>query len=302
MARQGSVEWLRSVVDAAGSGILTFDAYGNITEINPAAERLFGYRSDDLAGRNLSLLLQESDRMEVERHLQTYLRDGDSERFGRPREVQGRRANGEAFPLLLTLGEMEAGVRRLFVGIAEDITRLKEAESELAEASVRLQGLIAFQNAILDAADFSIVSTDRDGVIRSFNAGAERGLGYKAEELVDKETPAVIHVAEEVVARAEALSKELGTKIEPGFEVFVAKARRGVPDENEWTYVRKDGSTYPVRLSVTAVRDAEGGSPASSAWGRTSRTRRRRGKRWTASSTCRSTCSASPAWMGTSSA
>lgn len=77
-------------------------------------------------------------------------------------------------------------------------------------------------------------------------------LGYTAQEVVGKLTPAVMHVPDEVVARAKALSDELGKTIEPGFEVFVVKTRDGMPDENEWTYVRKDGSTFPVLLSVTA--------------------------------------------------
>ncbi|MDP6779031.1 MAG: PAS domain S-box protein, partial [Candidatus Latescibacteria bacterium] len=110
------------------------------------------------------------------------------------------------------------------------------------------------QQAILDSANYTIISTDVDGTIRTFNAAAQRWLGYSAEEVVGRVTPAVIHDPDEVVRRAEALSEELGKPIEPGFEVFVAKARLGVPDENEWTYIRKDGSRFPVLLSVTALR------------------------------------------------
>src|SRR6185503_8983030 len=96
------------------------------------------------------------------------------------------------------------------------------------------------------------------GVIREFNLAAERMLGYSAAEVVDKLTPAVLHDPTEVVARAEVLSRELGEKIEPGFEALVIKARRGSSDENEWTYIRKDGSRFPVRLSVTPLRNAAG--------------------------------------------
>jgi PAS domain S-box-containing protein len=67
----------------------------------------------------------------------------------------------------------------------------------------------------------------------------------------------VIHDAAEVARRAQELTEELGYTVAPGFEVFVAKARRGGPDEKEWTYIRKDGSRFPVLLSVTALRDEQ---------------------------------------------
>ena len=126
-----------------------------------------------------------------------------------------------------------------------------QIESELREAS-------QLQQAILDAANYTIISVSPNGVILTLNAAAERWLGYSAEEIVGKTTPVIFHDPEEVERRARELSKELGVAIEPGFEVFVAKARLGVPDENEWTYVRKDGTRFPVLLSVTALRDAEG--------------------------------------------
>ena len=115
-----------------------------------------------------------------------------------------------------------------------------------------------WQQAILDSADFTIISTSLDGGILTCNAGALRKLGYTADEVIGKVTPLALHDPEEVARRARDLSLELGREIEPGFEVFVARARLGVPDENDWTYIRKDGSRFPVRLSVTALRDETG--------------------------------------------
>ncbi|MBL8133333.1 MAG: GAF domain-containing protein [Anaerolineae bacterium] len=121
-----------------------------------------------------------------------------------------------------------------------------------------IQEVSAYQNAILEGAEYSIIATTLDGLIVTFNQGAERLLGYSADEMIGKNTPAVVHDVDEVVARAKVLNDELGTTIEPGFEVFVAKARLGMADENEWTYVRKDGGRVPIQLSVTAVRDSSG--------------------------------------------
>ena len=113
--------------------------------------------------------------------------------------------------------------------------------------------------AILNSANFSIISTDNNGIIHTFNKAAEHMLGYTAEELVGKSTPDPLHVTSEVIARAAELSHELGIPIEPGFDAFVAKTlRTGKPDVREWTYIRKDGNSFPVMLSITALFDELG--------------------------------------------
>ena len=115
----------------------------------------------------------------------------------------------------------------------------------------------ALQNAILTSANFSIIATDEKGIIQLFNIGAERMLGYTAADVMNKITPADISDPQEVIARAEALSVELGTPITPGFEALVFKASRGMEDIYELTYILKDGSRFPVLVSVTALRDAQ---------------------------------------------
>ena len=115
----------------------------------------------------------------------------------------------------------------------------------------------ALQSAIFNSANFSSIATDAKGVIQIFNVGAERMLGYAAEEVTNKITPADISDPQEVIARAKALSVELGTPITPGFEALVFKASRGIEDIYELTYIRKDHSRFPAVVSVTALRDAQ---------------------------------------------
>jgi PAS domain S-box-containing protein len=115
----------------------------------------------------------------------------------------------------------------------------------------------ALQNAILNSANFSSIATDAKGVIQIFNVGAERMLGFTAEEVLNKITPAEISDPQEVIARAKALSLELKTTIAPGFEALVFKASRGIEDIYELTYIRKDGSRFPAVVSVTALRDID---------------------------------------------
>jgi PAS domain S-box-containing protein len=135
--------------------------------------------------------------------------------------------------------------------------------AERAAASIELRrkkALLktgALQNAILNSANFSSIATDEKGVIQLFNVGAERMLGYSAAEVVDQITPADISDPQEVIARAAALSVELGTSITPGFEALAFKASRGIEDIYELTYIRKDGTRFPAIVSVTALRDDE---------------------------------------------
>src|SRR6478609_6582267 len=115
----------------------------------------------------------------------------------------------------------------------------------------------ALQSAIFNSANFSSIATDAKGVIQIFNVGAERMLGYRAAEVVNKITPADISDPQEVIARAKELSIELGADITPGFEALVFKASRGIEDIYELTYIRKDRSRFPAVVSVTALRDEQ---------------------------------------------
>jgi PAS domain S-box-containing protein len=116
----------------------------------------------------------------------------------------------------------------------------------------------ALQNAILTSASFSIIATDEKGIIQLFNVGAERMLGYKAAEVVNRISPSDIHDPQEVMARAQALSLELKTTIAPGFEALAFKASREIEDSYQLTYIRKDGSRFPAIVSITALRNDDG--------------------------------------------
>ena len=124
---------------------------------------------------------------------------------------------------------------------------------ELPTGSSQIEGL---PSAILDSANFTIIATDMDGMITLCNSTALKKLGYAEAELVNRTTPVLIHDEQEIIERARQLSLELGREIEPGFEALVVKARECKADQHDWTYVCKDGRRFPVRLSVTMLRDA----------------------------------------------
>ena len=146
--------------------------------------------------------------------------------------------------------EFSSGKCVRLYGIFQDIDEITKSRETLHTRNQELQ-------AILNAGHVSIIRTDTSGVITHFNKGAEKLLQYSATEMIGKHTPAIIHAEHEVVQRGQELSEIYGEEI-MGFEVFVRKARDGKYESREWTYVRKDGSTFPVQLVVTAIRDESG--------------------------------------------
>ena len=167
------------------------------------------------------------------------------------------RAGGEFWGVMeffsRNIEEPDEALLRMFGAVGEQIGQFivrKQAEAALRQTNT-------LQRAILESANYSVISTTPDGTIVTFNRAAEQMLGYRAEEVAGRATPALFHDAGEVAARAGELTRELGREIEAGFEAFVTRARLGEPDEREWTYIRKDGTRFPVRLSVTALFDEQ---------------------------------------------
>lgn len=229
--------------------IIALDKNGYVVKWNLGAERLKGYRADEIIGQHYSLFYpkEEVDQGKINEILAIAARDGIFEDEG-----WRVRQDGSQFMANVAINAVfdSTGALQGFVKITRDITERIQREEQL-------YALNNLHQAILDSTNFSIISTNSQGIIEIFNKSAERMLGYSAGEVRGKMTPAVIHDAQEIEARAEQLSQELGEVIEPGFEAFVAKSRRfTVPDENEWIYIRKDGSRFPVLLSVTTLHNS----------------------------------------------
>jgi PAS domain S-box-containing protein len=139
-----------------------------------------------------------------------------------------------------------------YIGTMQNITESKENEEKLRKLS-------EFQDIMLNGTDYSIVTTDeKTGTIISFNKGAERMLGYTAEELIGKTGTALYHDMKEVVIRARELSEELQLEIKPGINVFRIKTMLGQEsDTHEWTHIRKDGIPISVELTVSPLRNKD---------------------------------------------
>ena len=241
-----SSEILRLTVDAVEGMILYVDRDQRYKFHNKAYVQTFGGGRDSVVGCTLEQVLGQELYPQVRKGVEQVLA-GRAVVREEVRRVYANNSKMMDVRISLVPHIADNGQIQGFIGQITDITEFKRKEALLLETTT-------FQKAILDSAHFSIITVDRDGIIQSFNVGAERMLGYKAEELIGKAIPACYHDEQETLARARALSLEHGLEIDSKHEVFIAKARRGQIDESEWTYIRKDGSRLPVYLSITALR------------------------------------------------
>ncbi len=255
-----------AIFNSANFSSIATDAKGVIQIFNVGAERMLGYSAAEVLDKITPADI--SDPQEViarakalSLELGTAITPGfEALVFKASRGIEDIyeltyiRKDGSRFPAVVSVTALrdaqDAIIGYLLIGT--DNTARKQAEEALLKAG-------ALQTAIFNSANFSSIATDAKGVIQIFNVGAERMLGYSAAEVLDKITPADISDPQEVIARAKALSLELGTAITPGFEALVFKASRGIEDIYELTYIRKDGSRFPAVVSVTALRDDQGG-------------------------------------------
>jgi PAS domain S-box-containing protein len=251
-----------AIFNSANFSSIATDAEGVIQIFNVGAERMLGYAAAEVT--NQVTPADISDPQEVvarARELSaaagvTIAPGFEALVFKASRGIEDIyeltyiRKDGSRFPAIVSVTALrDAGETIIgYLLIGTDNTARKQAEAALIKAG-------ALQSAIFNSANFSSIATDAAGVIQIFNVGAERMLGYSASEVMNKITPADISDPDEVVARARALSLELGTTITPGFEALVFKASRGIEDIYELTYIRKDGSRFPAVVSVTALRD-----------------------------------------------
>jgi len=262
LLRTGALQ--KAIFNSANFSSIATDAKGVIQIFNVGAERMLGYSAADVLNRITPAdisdpheVIARAKSLSIE--LGTTITPGfEALVFKASRGIEDIyeltyiRKDGSRFPAVVSVTALR-DADEIIIGyllIGTDNTARKQAEEALLEAG-------ALQSAIFNSANFSSIATDAQGVIQIFNVGAERMLGYSADDVVNRNTPADISDPLEVIARARSLSLELGTTITPGFEALVFKASRGIEDIYELTYIRKDGTRFPAVVSVTALRDAK---------------------------------------------
>jgi PAS domain S-box-containing protein len=146
--------------------------------------------------------------------------------------------------------EFDNGKCKRIFGTFQDINDKKKAEIEVSKSRKLLDSVLR------SASEISIIATDKNGLITLFNSGAEKLLGYNAEEIVGVHSTLLIHLPEEITRRSEELSEQFNERVE-GFLVFTKHAELLGSEQREWTYIRKDGSKRTVSLVTTPIRDID---------------------------------------------
>ncbi len=176
---------LRAIFEAGVDGIITIDHRGIIDSANPAACRLFGYKKEEMFGKNISFLMPSPHKEAHGDYIENYLRTGKRKIIGIGREVEGRRKDGSFFPFRLSVSELRIGERVIFTGFIHDISELKKAEQEVRQLNTDLEAKVSERTEQLADAVNRLLATNKklEREIRERQA-AEQALQQKQEELL----------------------------------------------------------------------------------------------------------------------
>jgi two-component system sensor histidine kinase EvgS len=237
-----SSELTRGILETAVTPIITIDAHGIIHSFNPAAERLFGYASSEVLGRTINRLMPEPMASAHDGYLRRHLETGEKRIIGRGRDVVGLKRDGRQFPLHLSVGALQIGTEKMFVGIIADMTEKNAVDLELRRYRDHLEELVALATievkAIIKTAVNGIVTSDEDGRIRLFNPAAEAIFGWESEEVIGKNVSLLMA---EPDARHHSAAMARYTKSGTGRFVGVGR---------EVIALRRDGTTFPAHIAL----------------------------------------------------
>lgn len=248
-AIEAKTNQLAAIVLSSEDAIVSESLAGKILTWNKGAENIFGYTEEEVIGKHISFLIP-NEVVFNEHEIIAKIKAGQSiENF----ETIRLRKDGSTIALAISFSPIrdQSGLVIGVSKIARDVTEETRLRDKYQQLNLEL-------NAILDSGNYvSVISTDLNGLITTFNRGAENLLGYTAEEMIGKNSPVIFHSLAEIEEHARHLSEHFGEPIS-GFDAFVAYAKRGSHESREWTYIRKDGTEFPVQLVVTAIQNSEG--------------------------------------------
>ena len=259
---------LAAIVQSSYDAIIAKTLDGVVTAWNGGAERVFGFSATQAIGQPLMQLIVPATHQDEERQILARVASGE---VIASFETRRHRRDGSALDVSVTVSPIR-NAEGTVIGAAKtvrDISAQKRAEAavrelnsslerQVAQRTQEIQQIALLQQAILDNAGYAIIACDTAGLVTLFNPAAENLLGYSASELIGRHTPLLWHDPAELAQRAASLSAALGCRVAPDMEVLTIKARRGLPEEQEWTLRQRDGGRVPVLMSVTALRDQAG--------------------------------------------
>ena len=226
--------WHGTVLEKMVDGVITIDEQGIIHSINPAGEKIFGYRPEEVIGKNVKMLMPSPYQEEHDSYLHNYLHSGHARIIGIGREVEGRRKDGSTFPMDLAVSEIRFKDQRMFSGMVRDISDRVNAEKAQQDSTNRLQ-------AVLDNVVDGIITINSKGIVQSFNPSAETIFGYSKDEVIGRNINMLMPspYQEEHDGYLESYQKTGKAHI-----IGIGREVEGL---------RKDGSIFPMDLAVSTM-------------------------------------------------
>ncbi len=245
--RQPERRFHRTVENVCDYAMLTLDIKGCVISSSEGVLRIKGYTQSEIFGKSFTCFYPAEDIVagRPAQVLNTAQTNGYFQEHGWRIRKDGSRFWADVLILAVRNG---GGQTVGYSKIVCDLTEQRDNEQALARSNRLLE-------AIVDASPYSIITCDTQGLITSTNPAAERMLCYARDELLGKAMTEQLHDRRELIERAAQSSDKYGEVIEPGFDTFTHESRTGLVEKHEWTYIRKDGSRFPVHLEVTALRD-----------------------------------------------
>lgn len=226
-------ELLRLSPDA----VVIADSAGRIVDLNRPAEEMFGFSKGDLLGQPVEALIPNRFRHNHPTHRDNYIARSHTRPMGAGLQLYGLKKDGTEFPVDIMLSAANGPTGKVVVSVVRDVSEQRRAQEELRRRDQ------LFRSIVEGVKDYAIFTLDREGLVASWNSGAEQIKGYKAEEIIGQHF-------------SRFYTQEDISRSKPGEELRIAAEKGRIEDEG-WR-VRKDGSRFWANVVITAIRDANG--------------------------------------------
>jgi len=226
-----SLSWNETLMNVAPNALITIDENGNIHSFNLAAENIFGYKANEIRGKNISLLMPDSYAQHHDSHIKKYMNTARTTVLGMNRELEGKRKDGSAFPMDVRVTEARFENKTRFVGVLTDLTEQKQSEEALKQSEARYR-------KVVEASPYPVIVHDSDNIIFANSAAlAFFGTSDKGD-LIGKHLTDLVHPDQHEVA-TQNLQRILEDEVIDG--------------EREYLAQRFDGTTAKVRVSTITM-------------------------------------------------
>ncbi len=225
------------VLESAPDAIVIVDRTGRIAFVNSHAGKMFGYSSQELTGQPVEVLVPEAGRSAHVAHRSEFSRVPRTREMGSGLELKGRRKDGSTFPVEISLSPLEEPEGQFVVSAIRDVTERRQIQEALRLSEERFRRLVA------EVKDYAIFMLDPEGKVKTWNEGAERIKGYRADEIIGRDF-SCFYSSEDI---------ERG---KPEEQLKIA-AREGRSEDDGWR-IRKDGSRFWASVVITALHDPDG--------------------------------------------